>query len=208
MPERNNITIRPARLDDVLAVARVHVESWRATYRGIVPNMVLDNLREDERASMWRRALDNSVNPVALFVAEADDGRITGFAAAGPDRTGNTDYTGEVYAIYLDEPYQGAGTGRNLLEACAQSLLDMSHRSMLIWTLSQNPACGFYRRLGGEAIATQEVQIGGKTLEETAFGWHDLTVLVDRGEAGRSACRQRVSHLGCGRSHPAGHDRR
>jgi GNAT superfamily N-acetyltransferase len=181
MPDRAEITIRPARLDDVPAVARVHVESWRATYRGTVPNLVLDNLREDERAAMWRRALDNTVNPVALFVAEVDDSRIAGFAAAGPERTGNPDYTGEVYAIYLDEPYQGAGVGRLLLEACASSLLDMGHRSMLIWALSQNPAGGFYRRLGGEAIATQEVQMGGKTLEETAFGWRDLSVLADCG---------------------------
>jgi GNAT superfamily N-acetyltransferase len=181
MPDRGNFTIRPARPEDVSAIARVHVESWRATYRGIVPDIVLDNLREDERAAMWRRALDNTGNPVALFVAEADDGQIVGFAAAGPERSGDLDYTGEVYAIYLDEPYQGLGLGRRLLEACAWSLLDMGHRSMLIWALSQNPACGFYRWLGGEAIATQEVQMGGKTLEETAFGWRDLTVLVDRG---------------------------
>ncbi|HNI60392.1 MAG TPA: GNAT family N-acetyltransferase, partial [Pseudomonadota bacterium] len=33
--------VRPAGPDDAEAIARVHVETWRATYRGLVPDHYL-----------------------------------------------------------------------------------------------------------------------------------------------------------------------
>ena len=34
------ITLRPARPGDAAAIAKVHVETWRATYAGIVPDEI------------------------------------------------------------------------------------------------------------------------------------------------------------------------
>jgi hypothetical protein len=34
--------IREASLPDAAGIARVHVDTWRSAYRGIVPNPVLD----------------------------------------------------------------------------------------------------------------------------------------------------------------------
>ena len=36
--------IRRAKLDDAPGIAKVHVESWRTTYKGIIPNDFLNNL--------------------------------------------------------------------------------------------------------------------------------------------------------------------
>ena len=37
--------LRPAEPDDAMEVARVHVRSWQAGYRGLLPDAYLDGLR-------------------------------------------------------------------------------------------------------------------------------------------------------------------
>src|ERR1041385_8579918 len=52
--------IRPAAPEDAPAIARVHVESWRTTYRGIFPQGLLDGLSIEDRARSWNEVLGNS----------------------------------------------------------------------------------------------------------------------------------------------------
>ena len=49
--------IRPATVDDAAAVAHVHVSSWRSTYRGLMPDAVLDSLSVERRAEFWREVI-------------------------------------------------------------------------------------------------------------------------------------------------------
>ena len=39
------MNVRPARPEDARRIAEIHVETWRATYPGVVPQEVLDELR-------------------------------------------------------------------------------------------------------------------------------------------------------------------
>jgi hypothetical protein len=48
---------------------------------------------------------------------------------------------------------------------------------MVVWVLKENPARGFYERMGGVKVGEQMIEIGGATLPEIAFGWADLGVL-------------------------------
>lgn len=172
--------IRPALPPDALAIARIHVDSWRTTYRGIVPESVLDSLDYSERKAMWRRAIEDSLSGQFVFVAELS-GQVTGFVAGGLERTDKyPDYTGEIYALYLTDEAHGRGIGRQLMQTGVRALLEQGHLSMLISALSENPACGFYRRLGGVPISTQQVIIGQKQLEETAFGWKNISLVLER----------------------------
>jgi hypothetical protein len=43
------VSIRAATPDDAVAIAHVHVESWRTTYEGIVPGEYLAGLDETLR---------------------------------------------------------------------------------------------------------------------------------------------------------------
>jgi hypothetical protein len=49
--------IRSATPGDARAIATIHVEAWRAAYRGIVPDEYLDSLSIDGRESTWRQNL-------------------------------------------------------------------------------------------------------------------------------------------------------
>jgi GNAT superfamily N-acetyltransferase len=171
--------IRAAELVDAAAIARVHVDSWRTTYRGIVPDDALSALSYEQREQTWRRAISDSDNVRCVYVAEADGRHLIGFASGGPERSGDQIYVGELYAIYLLAERQRKGAGRRLALAVASHLLRGNLTSMLVWVLAENPARSFYATLGGQQVYEKTETIGGARLVEVAYGWRDLRALVD-----------------------------
>lgn len=167
------ITIRPATLQDVPGIARVHVDSWRTTYAGIVPDDFLAALSYEDAEARWNRWLGDAERRMIVMVAAQGD-RVIGFASGGKERDGSTEFTGELYAIYLFREAQGHGTGRRMFEAIAAGLREQGHESLLIWVLARNPSREFYRRIGGELVATKVITIGGVELEEEGYGWRSL----------------------------------
>src|SRR5438552_7633626 len=93
--------IREASPTDAAAIARVHVDSWRTTYAGIVPADYLAHLSYARRELFWRDILSAPAQPGCVYVAAQDTGRIVGFASGGPERRHDAIYQGELYAIYL-----------------------------------------------------------------------------------------------------------
>ena len=173
-----HISIRVAQIADATAIAGVHVESWRTTYAGIVPDDYLDSIDVREWELRRHDQLANSEDRELSYVA-ADDERVVGWAGGGPERSGTKDYDGELYAIYLLEDYQRRGIGRQLTEAVVSSLVELGMRSMLTWVLTDNtPARRFYEALGGQYVREQEIIIGGASLVEVAYGWKDLSSLA------------------------------
>ncbi len=169
-------SIRLATLDDAAGIAHVHVESWRTTYAGIVSDRYLVGLKEADRATAWREQLSND-----LEVSVADlDGEVIGFITGGPIREPIQSYDAELYAVYLLRQAQGQGIGKALLDELATSLLNKGFRSMAVWVLEQNPARHFYIHTGAELLASKDIEIGGATLAEVAYGWPDLESLQRR----------------------------
>lgn len=99
-------------MNDALGIAKVHVDSWRTTYKGIVPGTYLNNLSYSKREEVWRKNLLSG----EVWVAETDEGEIIGFSSGGKERSGNyPGFEGEVYAIYLLKGYQKQGIGKRLI---------------------------------------------------------------------------------------------
>jgi GNAT superfamily N-acetyltransferase len=168
--------IRKATVDDAEAIAIVHVESWRSTYEGIVPEAFIGSLSVQERTERWKEAF--AAGDSSIFVAE-DGLSIFGFASGGKLRA-NKDgsilegYDGELYAIYLLHDRQRRGAGRHLVHALAEALLTNGFKSLAVWVLKENPSVAFYQRLGGTQVAESTIEIGGVRLAELAFGWPAL----------------------------------
>src|SRR5437868_8464923 len=150
--EEHAVHIRTANVHDAVAIARVHVESWRTTYAGIVPDDFLACLSYTQREQLWRQILTDSDTPGVVYVAEDDRGQVVGFGSGGPERSGNLVYTGELYAIYLLAPYQGQGIGRQLMRTLVHRLVQDGRTALLLWVLAANPARQFYDRLGGRPL--------------------------------------------------------
>jgi len=173
--------IREALPTDSPAIAMVHVDSWRSTYRGIISDEVLDGLSYPDRERMWEGSLTTHRSSNFIYVAEADEGPVVGFAAAGKERAGRTDFPGEIYAIYLLKAYHGRGWGRQLLQAAAGRLAMEGFNGLMLWVLADNPTRGFYEALGGRLLGEQRIQIGPDSLAEVAYGWEDLDELRTQG---------------------------
>lgn len=169
--------LRSARIGDAPAMARVHVDTWRTTYGGIVSAAHLAGLSYERSAARWVEYLTQLPPEGVVLVAEAPTGQVVGFASAGPLREPLADCDAEIYALYILQAYQRLGLGRQLVVQCARELADKGFRSLVIWALKENPACGFYERLGGQRGAEKIVEIGGAPLVDVAFIWRELTAL-------------------------------
>ena len=174
-----SIQIRAAIPEDAGSIARVHVDSWRSTYAGIVPAEYLVRLSYRNRESLWKELLTTDRPGTSYFVADTGSGDIVGFANAGPEREGDSTYQGELYAIYIIEEYQRMGLGRRLFASVSRRLLADGFNSMLLWVLEDNhPAIRFYESLGGERVGRKTVTIGGADLVEVSYGWREIPDLL------------------------------
>lgn len=158
----------------------MHAKTWRTSYRGLVPDALLDGLADDRWANGWRRGFE-SMDPARVVHVAEIDGRIVGFAGGGRARDGAPPgYVGEVYALYVDPDRQGKGIGTTLLRAAAEGLVERGLVPIVIWTLFDNPASrGFYESRGGTVVGEKRELFDGYELHEVAYGWRDAAPLVD-----------------------------
>ncbi len=180
--------IREALPSDTAAIAKVKVDTWRHDYVGIVPDERLASLSYEEVQACWLEGLSGSRAGTFYYVAQADDGEIVGYACGGPERTGDPDHAGELYAIYVRPEFQRRGIGLRLFRTVARRLGREGLGSMLLWVLAKNPQRGFYEALGGRPLRTKTVTIGGAVLDEVAYGWHNVEAIAggtDAGDRGR-----------------------
>lgn len=179
------ITIRRARPQDAGEIARVHVATWRTAYQGIVSQTHLDTLDVAARQQSWREWLERP--GVFVYVAEdwvaehwvaEDSATLCGFIAAGPLREPVGTCDCEIYAIYVLAEAQQRGIGRELMSSLAGELAKQGSARPAVWVLAENPARHFYARLGARAMAEKQIEIGGASLAELAYGWDSMESLL------------------------------
>src|SRR5215831_572472 len=117
-----DMLLRPAEPDDAMPVARVHVRSWQAAYRTLLPDDYLDQLRPEDRAQKYNCSSLDPLQPHTIVAAEARV--IHGFATTALARDPDTPGCGELCALYVDPAYWGHGIGVALLAAARSHLFD------------------------------------------------------------------------------------
>jgi ribosomal protein S18 acetylase RimI-like enzyme len=158
------VNVRHARLEDARQLAEIHVETWRATYAGVMPQEVLDGLSVDDREGLWREWIPHAETEV--FVAELD-GELVGFVSVGPNWSSPD--IGELYAIYVLPCAHGSGVGPALLEA-ATAALARGWDEAILWVATENPrARRFYERHGWVVDGERLDTIAGASVPETRY---------------------------------------
>ncbi|MCS7268513.1 MAG: GNAT family N-acetyltransferase [Geminicoccaceae bacterium] len=164
-----DVVIRRACATDAADLARIQVDSWRETYRGMLPDHYLRALSYADHERLWRRTL---AAPSATFVAVLD-GRPVGLASGGRCRSFRG-FSGELHLLYVLRAAQGRGIGRALFDAVHYALAVAGWPDMLVWVLAANRrARGFYEHLGLEPVGRATALVGGARVEEIAYGWRD-----------------------------------
>lgn len=166
--------IRKAVFADIKGIAKVHVDSWRTTYKNIISDEFLNNLSYVNREKLWTSNMSN----MNVYVAESPEGEIVGFSTGGKERSGNyTGIDGELYAIYILKEFQGQGVGKLLVKPVIDELLSTNINSMLVLVLEKNNSCQFYEALGGKRLDCLEVVIAGDKQNEIVYGWNDIRAI-------------------------------
>jgi ribosomal protein S18 acetylase RimI-like enzyme len=149
------IRIREGEPGDAAAIARIHVRSWQAAYRGQLTDDYLDGLRVEDRLEQHRHSLEAPMPDWRTWVVEDED-VVVGFAVTGPSQDADADQrTGEVYAIYLEPDRVGTGAGRRLFEHAIEDLRERGFRAATLWVLETNePARRFYEIAGWKPDGT------------------------------------------------------
>lgn len=174
--------LRPAEVADAAAIARVHVDVWRATYAAMLAPADLALMVDRDRTDEWRARLARQAGDRGTIVATRA-GAVVGFVSYGPARTARAACTGELFALYVLPSAQGLGAGAALFRACAGALAAAGHRGMLLWVLRDNPSRGFYRRMGGVELGEQTLPIGAHAYAEVAYGWADAAAVSSAASA-------------------------
>jgi GNAT superfamily N-acetyltransferase len=161
------IVLKPAAEEDARAIAEISVATWRAAFRGAVPDAILDGLSVDEREADFRRILSSSANPPECTEVASEDGKIVGFVIFGASRDEDAPAgTREIYAIYVREECWNRGIGHLLLDHARASLAESGSTRLTLWTLAGvEKTIRFYRSSGFEADgATKIVERGGEKI--------------------------------------------
>lgn len=170
--------IFPAGPGDAAGLARVHIESWRETYRGLLPQAYLAAMDPRIHARRWRSQLTRVRQEDLVLAAEGPGGLIGYCAGALPVGEASAGRA-EVFTLYLIASAQKAGLGRQLLISAARVFSARGARSLGLWVLNGNRgARGFYEHLGARPGAERPVSGWGGGLRETAYVWRDIATLV------------------------------
>lgn len=170
--------ISPAGPADAADLARVHVQSWRETYRGLLPQEGLERMTVASHARRFRADLMRARKGHVTLLAENAAG-LAGYSS-GALLTGEARAAdAEVFTLYVLRSAQGAGVGRALFSSAARVLKAEGAGSLMVFVLTRNlPARRFYERMRGEAFAEVASVGWGEGLTETAYRWPEIGVLT------------------------------
>lgn len=136
----------------MLGIAEIHVNSWQAAYRGILPDGLLDGLSVSEREQSWQALVSGGGQSWLTLVAEGE-GTLVGFCSvATPSRDADTEEkTVEVGALYVAPDFWRRGVGSALMKAALDELRGQDWHEVILWVLPENNrALAFYGRIGFE----------------------------------------------------------
>lgn len=175
--------IRKATQEDIPAIARLHIEGWKAAYGGLIDQGYLDGLSVEQRTRDWTGWM--AAGESDTLIAEVDD-QPAGFITTGRTKTpppGSSPirplYSAEVYALYLHPDVWRRGIGGALLRKAAEDLKAQKHSSLCLWVLEGNArARSFYEKMGGQKVGSKVVEIGPTKVKEACYGWRDTSPLL------------------------------
>ena len=183
------VSIRRATPGDAPAIAQVRVDSWRTTYRGMIPDAYLDAMQVAASTALWDRVLNAGANTTCVFVA-AHGSDVVGFSCGNRLAEPKHGFDAELTAVYLRREFQRAGLGRQLVGAVVEAQREYGATGLITWVIAGNkPAREFYERLGGEVVVEQPFHWDGMDLVEAGYGWRDLGALA-------AACVPALSETG------------
>lgn len=155
--------IRKANINDAQSIVKININEWKNTYKGIFPKNILENLE-----SKYDESVIKCQNKINEYLVYEKDNKIVGFLRFGVNKKGYENNYAEIYALYVDNDYQGLGIGKDLVNYL-KKLLFNSYDFILVSTLKENTANNFYQKVGFKKIDTCEFKLDNESYEENLY---------------------------------------
>jgi GNAT superfamily N-acetyltransferase len=175
------VALRRAVVADEPAIARLHADSWRTAYRGILRDDFLDDTVVANRRALWSTRFAEIDREDRLILVSEERGEIQAFACAFFDA--DPEWGTLLDNLHVIPGFKGRGLGRQLISAVAANVLRHGLHSMLhLWVYEQNTqARGFYDRLGGVVTGCiAEAAPDGSRVNALRYAWRELSFLAQR----------------------------
>jgi ribosomal protein S18 acetylase RimI-like enzyme len=164
----SSYSVRHATPRDAKAIAEIHVATWQAAYKDLMPEEYLARITVEKRQAFWREAIEFS-EPQLLVATEGD--QVVGFVGFDRSRDAGTKSTvGEIWALYVTPGHWGKGAGLALWDGAREGLKEEGCTQVTLWVLLRNErALRFYEQAAGfkrEMPSLKTVSFGSVKLEE------------------------------------------
>lgn len=178
--DMNSIAFRPAIPSDHVRIASLHTESWRSSYRGILPDAYLDEEITEERERLWKaRFLAPDIDRRYMLLAEIKK-ELVGFVCVLLDE--EPEWGACLDNLHVCPELKGQGLGRQLFAKATRWVMAKELGWPIhLWVFEANhPARRFYEAFRGEVVEREikEMPKGAK-VPSLRYVWRDLGMLLN-----------------------------
>lgn len=165
------IDIRRVRREDLLDIARVHVDSWQQSFAGIAPADFLASMSVEKRLEAYgERRCDEAYQ---MMVATQPAAGIVGFADFGTPKLPG-DFDAQIFSFYFLPEHQRKGYGERLFRRCIRRMAENGVNSLCLDSLEASPYRAFYDKMGGRVVGRDSHKLGDQDFETVIYGWSDI----------------------------------
>lgn len=166
------VKIRQAIIEDAFGIAQVHIASWKSTYRGIIADEILNELRLEQRISQWQQHIENPYK--TIIVLENNNG-IIGFADGQKvEDDVYMHYEADMTCLYLYAEQQRQGYGRQLVGELFEKFKQQGMTSCIVKVLTGNSSHLFYEKLGAKKIDSFHATEYGEGNTMDVYAWDKI----------------------------------
>lgn len=167
-----SIIIRKAKESDARGIVEVNTYTWLSTYKGLMPDELLENriMTIDDRVPKTAKSIKENDN---AYVA-IDNNKIIGIMSYGKSRNDKYPESGEIYSIYVLKEYQGFGIGKKLFMIGINELINKGYHTMILNVLNGNSTINFYEKYCGKKVGEKQDSFSNTILTESIMYFENL----------------------------------
>ena len=132
--------VRKATSQDALGIKKVHIQTHQYSYRGFLPDDILDGMILDD--DVVKRTAER-IKTHDYFIAIEGDDVLAFVSIAYPE-----DKIVEIEAFYVLPSFQKKGVGTRMLDCIYKLKIAEGFEKIIAWTLKDGPSIGFYKKDG------------------------------------------------------------
>ena len=163
------IIIRDAVFADIADVAIIHIDSWCRTYKGIIDQDYLDEMKENLPKRVARMKKEFTLRKMLVATIDKKIVAFTEYSLTN-EFSKDLDIDCELCGLYVKNEYLNKGIGTKLFNYVKDTFIKEGKKQMGIWCLKDNKnAINFYKSKGGVITKEKFFTLKNHNYQEVAF---------------------------------------